>query len=189
MPLETIINYTPKTSQEEVDKRAMIEFINNNKNSLSRDNLIAHFTTSAIIVNETLEKVLFAYHNIYQNYTWIGGHNDLDNNFINVCKKEIKEETGLENFSLYSNEPIMLDIINVNNHLKNGEYINDHLHLNITYLVIAAENEKLSINPSENSDLKWFDLEDIVHVTKEERMKPIFEKAYNIIKKIKNKTP
>ena len=186
MPLKTINKYIPKDEQEKIDKKAMIEFIAKFDNTLSRENLIAHFTTSAFIVTKDFNKVLFAFHNIYQNWAWIGGHNDLDNNFLNVCLKEVNEETGLTNFKAYSNEPIMLDIIHVTNHIKNGNYVGDHLHLNLTYLVVASEDDELIIKPDENSGLRWFNIEEMVQLTDEERMKPIYNKAFKIIDMIRS---
>lgn len=186
MPYETINNYIPKSIQEEIDKRAMLDFIDKFDNTLSRDNLIAHFTTSAFIVNKDFSKFLFGFHNIYRNWAWIGGHNDLDNDFLNVCIKEIKEETGINNFKLFSDDAIMLDIIHVTNHIKNGNYVGDHLHLNLTYLVVASEDDELIIKPDENSGLRWFNLDEMLTITNEERMKPIYSKAYQIINNIKS---
>lgn len=187
MLLETIKNYIPKNMQEETDRLAMINFIKANDNSLSRDNLVAHFTTSAFIVNDDFTKVVFAYHIIYQNWSWIGGHNDLDDNFLNVAIKEAKEETGLTKLIPFSNDPIMLDIIHVTNHIKNNKYVGDHLHLNLTYLLKASESESLKIAPLENESVKWINIEEMVSITNEERMKPIYEKAFNIISKIRDK--
>lgn len=187
MPKKTIVNYIPKNRQEETDKKAMIEFIKQADNSLSRNNLVAHFTTSAFIITKDFNKVLFAFHNIYNNWSWIGGHNDLDSNFLNVCLKEVNEETGLTNFYPFSEEPIMLDIIQVTNHFKNGKYIGDHLHLNLTYLIIASDLDELKIKADENSALRWFKIEEMVNVTNEERMKPIYSKAYKIINELRSK--
>ena len=183
---EVIKNYKPSNEQESVDKKVMLDFIKNNDNALSRNNLVAHFTTSVFIVNESFTKVVYAFHNIYNNWAWIGGHNDNDPDFLNVALKESKEETGLVTLKHYSNDPIMIDVLQVENHYKNGYYINDHLHLNLTYLLIGHEDEPLKIKVDENSGVKWIDISDMVSITNEKRMKPVYLKGQKIINNIKN---
>ena len=183
---EVIKNYKPSNEQENVDKKVMLGFIKNNDNALSRNNLVAHFTTSVFIVNESFTKVVYAFHNIYNNWAWIGGHNDNDPDFLNVALKESKEETGLVTLKHYSNDPIMIDVLQVENHYKNGHYINDHLHLNLTYLLIGHEDEPLKIKVDENSGVKWIDISDMVSITNEERMKLVYLKGQKIINNIKN---
>ena len=46
-------------------------------------------------------------------------------------------------------------------HIKKGKYVSSHLHLNITFLLEVEENEKLLINPDENSGLDWIAIEEI----------------------------
>lgn len=136
---EMIESYKPINEQETVDKQLMLDFINKNSDALSRHNLAAHFTVSAIVVNKEFTKVVLAYHLIYQSWAWLGGHNDDDPDFLRVAVKETTEETGLKKLTAYQKEPIMLDVIRVTNHIKNNKYIPDHLHLNMTYLLIANE--------------------------------------------------
>lgn len=183
---EVIKNYKPSNEQELVDKKVMLDFISKNDDALDRNNLVAHFTTSVFIVNESFTKVVYAFHNIYNNWAWIGGHNDNDANFLNVALKEAKEETGLVTLKHYGCDPIMIDVLQVENHYKNDQYINDHLHLNLTYLLIGQEDEQLSIKADENSDVKWIDVRNMVSITNEERMKPVYMKGQKIINKIKN---
>jgi len=187
MPYDIIYNYKALNKQEEVERKVMLDFIKNNDNTLLRENKVAHFTTSAFILNESLTKVVFAYHLIYNSWSWIGGHNDGDNDFLNVALKEASEETGLKTLNTITNKPLMLDIIHVSNHYKNGEYIPDHLHFNLTYFLLGNECEKLTISENENSDVKWIDIDEMVNITSEDRMRSIYKKAYNIINNIKTK--
>jgi len=187
MILETIKKYKPTCQQEEMDKKLIIEFIKQNPDALYRTNLAAHITSSAIVVNENLDKVVFAYHLIYKEWAWLGGHNDGDGNCLRVAIRETKEETGLVNIKPFYDEPVMLDAIFVENHIKNGKYVPDHLHLNLTYLLVADEKDELIIKEDENSGVKWFDIEDIFNISDEKRMKPIYGKVVELIKKIREK--
>ncbi len=182
---QLIEQYTPFNEQEAVDKKAMLAFIENNNDVLERDNLVAHITSSAIVVNEAMDKVLFAYHNIYNSWAWLGGHNDGDADLLNVAIKETKEETGIENVRPFNEDIFMLDIIHVTNHLKHGKYVSDHLHLNITYLLIADESDSLHVKEDENSGVKWFLIDNVLNYVKEDRMKTIYKKAFNKITLLK----
>ena len=179
---KVIEDYQPKLEQEKVDKKLMLDFIKTNNNTLSRENLAAHFTASAIVVNDKLNKVLFIHHNIYNSWAWVGGHNDNDPDFLNVALKEAKEETGLTNIKPVVTKPIMLDVLNVNNHIKNGKYVPDHLHLNLCYLLVADEFEQTKIKVDENSGVRWFLIEEVLNYVSEEKMKKVYQKAFDYIK-------
>jgi 8-oxo-dGTP pyrophosphatase MutT (NUDIX family) len=186
MYIERFNNYIPKCEQEEVDKLLITEFIENNNNSLLRTNLTAHVTSSAIVVNEEMDKVLFVHHNIYNSWAWVGGHNDGNPDLLEVAVKEAKEETGLIKISPYNNDIIAIDVIHVNNHIKNGAFISDHLHLNATFLLIANEEDNLIIKEDENSGVKWFYIKEIMNYVSEERIKKVYRKIFDQITNLKN---
>ena len=56
------------------DKEQMLRFMDQNPNYLVRENQIAHFTASIWTVNKERTKTLMVYHNIYDSWSWIGGH-------------------------------------------------------------------------------------------------------------------
>lgn len=185
MHIKIIENYQPKNEQEAIDKLAMLDFAKKNPDALFRTNLIAHFSNSAIILNKTLTKVLFANHLIYKSWGWIGGHNDGNPNFLEILLEEATEETGVKNVLPLSFEPVAIDNILVHNHIKRGVYVGDHIHMNLTYLLIADETEPLVTKIDENSGVKWFDLDDVLNHVTEERMIPIYKKIFSYIKTIK----
>ena len=43
-------------------------------------------------------------------------------------------------------------------HVKRGRYVSSHLHLNVTYLLEADEEEGLHVREGENSGVQWFGL-------------------------------
>lgn len=182
--IKMIEAYKPFDEQETVDQKTILEFIRQNDNHLLRTNLVAHLTSSAIVLNKDFTKVLFAYHNIYKSWSWLGGHLDGDDNLLYVALKETKEETGVEHVKPYMNDIFMIDVIYVNHHMKNDRYVGDHLHLNVTFLLVADEHDQLVIKADENQDVRWFDLKDVLNFISEERMKSIYQKAIHKIKKL-----
>lgn len=178
-------NYVPKNEQETVDKRAILQYMDSNLDALFRTSEVAHLTSSAIVVNEAMTKVLFAFHKIYQSWSWVGGHNDGEDDCLNVALRETKEETGVTHVHPYSDQIFMVDIIYVHNHIKRGNYVPDHLHLNVTYLLVADENDPLIVKKDENDGVRWFDIDEVLNHVSEPRMIPVYQKAFDQIKQIR----
>ena len=175
--LYTQINdYIPYDEKEKIDKEVMLWFIKNNHDVLTRNNKIAHFTTSAWIVNQNRSKVLMIHHNIYNSWSWVGGHSDGDEDLLHVIKKEIEEETGITNVNLLHNDIYGINIVTVDSHIKRGQIVNSHLHFDIEYLFEADELSFLRIKEDENSGVKWVDITKVEEYTTEEKMKPIYRK-------------
>ena len=176
-----IEKYNPTNQQEENDKKLILDYMKNNSDCFTRENQIAHFTTSIWTVNKEKTKTLMVYHNIYDSWSWIGGHADGEKDLSSVAIRELKEETGITNATLISKAIFSLEILTVNGHNKNGKYVPSHLHFNITYLAEADEKQILIVNKDENKGVKWFSLEEILDISKEHW---IIERVY---KKLINK--
>lgn len=170
-----IAEFVPQCDQEKQDQIVSLKYIDTFDNTLTRENTFAHFTSSSFIFNKERTKTLFIYHNIYKSWTWTGGHNDGDPDFLHVAMKEAKEETGID-VKPITESPISLDIIPVWGHVKRGQWVSSHQHINLTYILEADENAVLQMKPDENSGVKWIPVEDIFTVNDETQIHPIFKK-------------
>lgn len=159
--------YHPFNEQEQRDKEQMLHFILHNDNYLLRENKIAHFTASTWTVNKERTKTLMAYHNIYDSWSWTGGHADGIEDLASVALRELQEETGVKHARLISDEIFSLETITVNGHMKKGIYVPSHLHFNITYLAEADENDILVVNEEENQAVKWWTFEEALKASTE----------------------
>ena len=158
--IRQIENYAPFNEQEEKDKALILGWISNNENAFSRENTVAHITASAWVVNKDRSKVLMVYHNIYNSWSWMGGHADGETDLLSVAIREVKEEAGISNVRPVSEEIFSLESLTVDGHVKKGNYVSSHLHLNITYLLEADSEEQVSVKADENSGVMWFSPED-----------------------------
>lgn len=173
---EQIKKYIPYNEQEENDKEMMLKYIDIFEDVLTRENKMCHFTASSWIVNKQRTKVLMIYHNIYKSWAWTGGHADGNSDLLSVAIKEAKEETGIKNLKILVDNIFGIQILTVDSHIKRGKFITSHLHLDCCFLLEADENEILKINENENSGVQWIDINDVMNVTKEEKMKPVYKK-------------
>ena len=158
--LNQIEHYTPFNEQEETDKQLILNWIRNNTNAFSRENTVAHMTASAWVVNPDKSKVLMVSHNIYNSWSWLGGHADGETDLLAVALREVKEEAGISHVSPVSEEIFSLESLTVDGHVKKGKYVSSHLHLNVTYLLEADSEEAVSIKADENSGVAWFSPEE-----------------------------
>lgn len=179
--IEQLKAYIPFNEQEEKDKDIILHFLSEYDDIYLRSDLVAHMTASAWVVNSTMDKVIMAYHNLYRSYSWLGGHADGDEDLVHVAIKEVQEESGISNVRALSEDIFSIEILSVEGHFKRGQYVPSHLHLNVTYLLQADENESLHIKEDENSAVGWFGLEEAV-----EKSNEIFFKE-NIYNKLNSK--
>lgn len=182
--INQIQNISPFDQQETVDKQIFLDTFNNHPECLYRTNLLFHCTASAFLVNPQKTKALMAFHNIYNAWSLLGGHTDGETDFFKVAKTEVQQESGIKEFHLLSNTIFAVDILSVIAHIKNGTYITNHLHFNITYLLQTDESQKLVVNPNENTDLQWLPVEDIIQQAENQQMKSMYTKLVNKLNKM-----
>ena len=111
--------------------------------------------------------VLVVYYNIYNSWSWLGGHADGETDLLSVAIREVKEEAGISNVRPVSEEIFSLESLTVDGHVKKGNYVSSHLHLNITYLLEADSEEQVSVKADENSGVMWFSPEDALEKSTE----------------------
>lgn len=180
--LESIEKFNPTNEQEANDRLVILDFAAHYPETvLARENQVAHLTSSGLIMNDKLDKILMVHHNIYKTWTWTGGHTDGNGDFLEVAIKEAIEETGVNAIKPLSEEIVSVDIIPVYGHKKRGLYVSSHLHLNVTYVLIADEREALLVKPDENSGVKWVPVEALETHSNEPYLIDIYRK---IIEKV-----
>ena len=130
--------YRPYNEQEQRDLPLLLAALKQ-PDSFTRQNETAHFTASAWVVNPARNKVLMIYHNIYNSWSWTGGHADGETDLLAVALREVAEETGLQTLRPVSRELFSVEILTVDGHEKRGRY-----------------TEPLRVKPDENSGVRWF---------------------------------
>ena len=177
--VDQIRQYKPFNDQEEADKKNILALMEIYPDIFERTNEIAHFTASSWTVNKDHTKVLMAYHKIYDSWAWLGGHNDGDKDCLAVAIKEVKEESGVNNVTPLMDGIFSLEVLSVDSHYKKGKYVPTHMHLNVTYLLEADEDEVLKVKEDENSGVAWFGLDEALEKSSEEWFKKFIYQKLN----------
>lgn len=156
--IEELAAFTPGCEQEATDQRAILWYLDQfGDNVLTRDNVIAHITSSGFILNPTLDRALMIHHNIRDAWAWTGGHADSDPDLPAVALREAVEETGASTLRPLSNAIASLDVLVVEGHVKRGRYVSAHLHLSVAYILLCDDADTFRVKPDENTGVQWFD--------------------------------
>ena len=164
--IQAIKNFEPINEQEQNDKKLILNFIEKNNDVLYRENEYAHMTSSGLIFNKNLDKILMVHHNIYNTWSWTGGHADGDSDLLHVALKEANEETSLKNLKVLNDGIFGMQIVTVDSHIKREKFVSSHVHLDCCFLLEADENEELKIKEDENSGVCWVDINEAENLTK-----------------------
>lgn len=72
--MEQLRAYRPWNEQEEADCAELLRRLGQGEDLWTRENRSAHLTASGWIVSPERDRVLMAYHNLYDSWSWLGGH-------------------------------------------------------------------------------------------------------------------
>ncbi|WKK75190.2 NUDIX hydrolase [Marivirga salinae] len=175
--MEALKQYRPLSEKEEEYKNKMLELYEaKGKKAFSRNNLEAHFTASAWIINSHSKEILLLHHKKLNKWLQPGGHADGETDLEKVARKEVNEETGLENLKLVSNDVYDIDI-----HLiPENKGIPEHYHYDVRFAYFCESNEKTRIN-HESNDFQWIKIKEVETLTQEPSILRMVKKSKNLL--------
>ena len=117
-------------------------------------------------------------------FIYPGGHADGEFDLLSVAIREVEEETGLKVIPLINGDIFALQALPIKGHVKKGKYVSAHVHYDVLYLLLAKNSDMNNIRvlESENSQVKWVDLEDTYNEEAVDWIRPVNEK---IVKKVR----
>ncbi len=180
--MEWIRNYFPKDEEEMKDRAHLLRL---NPELIGQgEEYLHHFTTSSIILNESLDKILFIFHKVYHSWGWPGGHVEAGEDLFTSSLREIHEETGLHYIKPITRSPMGMELQTVGAHEKQHHHVMAHFHVNFTFGYIAHEGDELIPNFSETQGVQWIPIDELKTYVKEEHMLPIYKKYIHRLRRM-----
>jgi 8-oxo-dGTP pyrophosphatase MutT (NUDIX family) len=133
---ELLAAYVSSSEREEADRCAMLRLLDELEQPVSRDQPRAHFTGSAFVVDEAVERTCLVAHAKLGRLLQPGGHLEpADVSLEAAALREAREETGLE-LELHPTAPRPFDLDIHAIPERPGEPA--HFHLDVRYLLVGS---------------------------------------------------
>lgn len=136
----------------------------------------AHFTGSAVVIDPAGARVCLVHHRKLDRWLQPGGHAEPgDGGAIDhTALREAAEETGCR-VLLHANAPRPLDVDVHTIPARPGDPA--HLHLDVRFLVVAEDPERLSHDSAEARGARWFSWEEALALVDEPALRRLLSKA------------
>jgi 8-oxo-dGTP pyrophosphatase MutT (NUDIX family) len=162
-----LAGHEPADAEEAADLERMRAWAGTLERPFSREQPEAHFTASAIVVDEAGERTLLVHHVKSGNWFQPGGHFEpSDASAADAALREAREETGLET---RLGRPGLLD---VDVHWVPWD---EHWHLDLRFQVVAAG--ELAPDATEVHAAEWVEWDDAFSRVDEPALRRAFGKA------------
>lgn len=146
------------------------------ENPFARSQPKAHFTGSAVVIDLPGERVCLVHHRKLDRWLQPGGHAEpVDGGAIeHTALREAAEETGCR-VLLHPNAPRPLDVDVHSIPARPGDPA--HLHLDVRFLVVAQDPERLSYDSAEARGARWLSWEQALALVDEPALRRLLLKA------------
>lgn len=162
--LKILEEYLSLFPEEKERQSKLLDYLekSDDKDIINWNNFNGHIVAGGFIYAKEEHKFLVLYHKDLKMFLYPGGHaNSNEKSPLQIAKREIMEETGINNLEqlhISENEQIPIDIDT--HFIEHNERLNlpAHYHFDFRYLFIVDKISKINIEQNELSNFKWIDI-------------------------------
>lgn len=158
--IQKLVSYSVQFPEEKKLTEKFINLIESEEKCFYRDCFPGHITGSAWVIDSE-KKALLMHHKKLGIWLQPGGHSDGNPDTILVARREVEEETGLQDLDLISDQIFDIDLHAIPKTKKEP----GHFHYDIRFLFQAKNPKSISKN-HESLDLQWFSEKDFFKLKK-----------------------
>lgn len=163
--LDELRRHKPADATEDRHHRALISHLVHAKSPLSRSKFSpGHVTASLFIIDPAAQKLLLHHHRRLDRWLQMGGHIDPSEAPAEAALREGREESGLPDLQLLSNEILDVDVHPIP--AAKGEP--DHFHFDVRYAAKTLKPDAIAMDAAESKDLAWVDFDCAIELMNEE---------------------
>lgn len=164
--INALNKYLKVFSDEEERQKIFTDYLNNHTSEELTDwnNFDGHIVASGFVYAKLESKLLVLYHRDLKTYLYPGGHADSnDDSPLATAKREVLEETGLQDINQLKISDDELIPIDIDTHIIGyNERLNlpEHYHFDFRYLFTVEKIENVCVDEEESAEYKWIDIEE-----------------------------
>ena len=133
----------------------------------------SHFVATGFVMNLDHSKMLMVHHKKLNKWVAPGGHIEPDETPPDAVRREVKEETGLDNIYVMdacdnqiaakvgTEVQIQAPYTVLREYIPQHGVVEAHEHIDLVYLCEADENELLTRQEAEVNEVKWMTWKEI----------------------------
>ena len=149
--LRTLTRWAAPDDPQEQLRSAYVEHLRTHDDGMLRSCVPAHLTASAMVLDDTGERVLLTLHRKGGFWGQLGGHCEpQDDTLAAAALREATEESGIDGLRLLGDAPIDLD-----RHALSTAFGTCGEHLDVRYAVVAPPGAEPVVS-DESDDVAWF---------------------------------
>ncbi len=148
---ETLRGWVAPDDAQDGLRRAYVRHLLDHDDGLLVTCVPAHLTASALVLDETGERVLLTHHRKGGFWGQFGGHVETtDESLAAAALREGREESGIEGLRLLGDGPVDLD-----RHRLSSAFGRCGEHLDVRYAAVAPAGAE-PVTSAESLDVAWF---------------------------------
>lgn len=176
MEKEELIQLVSRYPVDDANKKMTELFLREFEDCWSTKNTYGHITASCWVLNFEKTRALMTHHSGLNEWFQLGGHVEQeDRSIFEASERELREESGLRNFTRLGDDIFDIDVHKIPRSKKKNQ--EEHFHFDIRFVYFADEAEDLNFDTNESNAVEWLTFSEIGRLTQDDSVLRMMRKT------------